>query len=157
MKADVLIIGGGLMGFSIALQLAKRGNRCIVLDKESPGRHASGVNAGGLRQLYRHPAEIPLAVAAAEMWHNIESLVDFDCDIRFPGQIRVAENAEDMQALEERAAKVRAMGFEHEEILSQQELSQGVPELNWSPQGGGVQVRQDAEIDLAKLWQSFLG
>ncbi len=59
MKADVLIIGGGLMGFSTALQLAKRGTRCIVLDKDSPGRHASGVNAGGLRQLNRHPSEIP--------------------------------------------------------------------------------------------------
>ena len=66
MKTDVLIIGGGLMGFSTALQLAKRGRCCIVLDKDSPGRHASGVNAGGLRQLNRHPAEIPLSVAAAK-------------------------------------------------------------------------------------------
>jgi len=104
MKSDVLIIGGGLMGFSTALQLAMRGVRCMVLDKDSPGRHASGVNAGGLRQLNRHPAEIPLSIASAEMWQHIESLVDSDCDSRFPGQIRVAENAQDLRALEERAA-----------------------------------------------------
>ena len=67
MKSDVLIIGGGLMGFSTALQLAMRGTRCTVLDKDSPGRHASGVNAGGLRQLSRDPAEVPLSVAAAEI------------------------------------------------------------------------------------------
>ncbi len=130
MKTDVLIIGGGLMGFSIALQLAERGKRCIVLDKDSPGRHASGVNAGGLRQLNRHPAEIPLSVAAAEMWHNIESLVDSDCDSRFPGQIRVAENTEDMQKLEKRAAMVRGMGFKHEEIIDRQELYKLVPTLS---------------------------
>ena len=136
MKADVLIIGGGLMGFSTALQLAKRGKSCIVLDKDSPGRHASGVNAGGLRQLNRHPAEIPLSVAAAEMWHNIESLLGSDCDTHFPGQIRIAENAGDMQLLEERAAMTSALGFEHEEIISQQELYQLLPALVPGCEGG---------------------
>ena len=129
MKSDVLIIGGGLMGFSSALQLAMRGTRCIVLDKDSPGRHASGVNAGGLRQLNRHPAEIPLSVASAEMWRNVDTMVDSSCDTRFPGQIRVAENDRDMLALEERAAMVRAMGFEHEEIIGREELYRLVPAL----------------------------
>jgi sarcosine oxidase subunit beta len=129
MKADVLIIGGGLMGYSTALQLAKRGKQCIVVEKDSPGRHASGVNAGGLRQLNRHPAEIPLSVAAAEMWHNIKSLVDSDCDARFPGQVRIAENDKDMQLLEERAAMVRGLGYEHEEIIGQQALYKLAPML----------------------------
>ena len=129
MKTDVLIIGGGLMGFSTALQLAMRGTRCIILDKDSPGRHASGVNAGGLRRLNRNPAEIPLAVAAAAMWHNIAALVDSDCDTRFPGQVRIAENSEDMQVLEQRAAMVRELGYEHEEIIGRQELYKRVPAL----------------------------
>ena len=135
MKTDVLIIGGGLMGFSTALQLAKRGTDCIVLDKNSPGRHASGVNAGGLRQLNRHPAEIPLSVAAAEMWHNIRSLVDSDCDTHFPGQVRIAENAKDMQILEERAAMVRSLGYEHEEIIGQQALYKLAPMLTPNCEG----------------------
>jgi sarcosine oxidase subunit beta len=136
MKTEVLIIGGGLMGFSTALQLAMRGTRCLVLDKDSPGRHASGVNAGGLRRLNRHPAEIPLSVAAAEMWHDIEALVGSDCDARFPGQIRVAENAADMQALEERAALVRELGYDHEELIDQAELYRRVPALKPDCQGG---------------------
>jgi len=129
MKTQVLIIGGGLMGFSIALQLALRGTRCIVLDKDSAGRHASGVNAGGLRQLNRHPAEIPLSVAAAEIWHNIRSLLDDDCDARFPGQIRVAENSEDMQLLEARATMVGELGFNHEELIGRKELYKLAPAL----------------------------
>jgi len=136
MKADVVIIGGGLIGFSTALQLAMRGSRCIVLEKDSAGRHASGVNAGGLRQLNRHPAEIPLSVAAAEMWHNIDALVDSDCDTRFPGQIRVAENSADMLLLEQRATMVRALGFEHEEIISKDELYRLVPALSAHCKGG---------------------
>ena len=129
MNTDVLIIGGGLMGSSTALQLAMRGCQSIVVDKDSPGRHASGVNAGGLRQLNRDPAEIPLSVEAAKMWRNITGLVDSDCDARFPGQIRVAENAGDMEKLEQRAALVKSLGYSHEEIIGRDELYRLVPAL----------------------------
>ena len=129
MKADVLIVGGGLMGFSTALHLAMRDTRCIVLDKDSSGRHASGVNAGGLRQLNRHPAEIPLSAVAAGMWHHISDLVDADCDTRFPGQLRVAENETDLQSLEKRAALLRSLGYQHEEMIGPDELYRLVPAL----------------------------
>ena len=142
MKADVLIIGGGLMGFSTAVHLAMRHTRCIVLDKDSPGRHASGVNAGGLRQLNRHPAEIPLSVAAAGMWRHIRELVDSDCDTRFPGQLRVAENATELESLEERAALMRSMGYRHEELIGTDELYRLVPAL--APHCTGALIcRQD--------------
>ena len=142
MKADVLIIGGGLMGFSTAVHLAMRHTRCIVLDKDSSGRHASGVNAGGLRQLNRHPAEIPLSVAAAGMWRHIRELVDSDCDTRFPGQLRVAENATELKSLEERAALLRSMGYRHEEMIGTDELYRLVPAL--APHCSGALIcRQD--------------
>ena len=142
MKADVLIIGGGLMGFSTAVHLAMRHTRCIVLDKDSSGRHASGVNAGGLRQLNRHPAEIPLSVAAAGMWRHIRELVDSDCDTRFPGQLRVAENATELESLEERAALMRSMGYRHEEMIGTDELYRLVPAL--APHCTGALIcRQD--------------
>ena len=130
MDTDVLIIGAGLMGVSTALQLAMRGCHCIVVDKASAGRYASGVNAGGLRQLNRDPAEIPLTVEAAKMWRDIESLVDSDCDAHFPGQLRIAENATDMEILEQRAALVRSMGYQHEQMIGKKELYQLVPALS---------------------------
>jgi sarcosine oxidase subunit beta len=137
-----MIIGGGLMGFSTAVHLAMRHTRCIVLDKDSPGRHASGVNAGGLRQLNRHPAEIPLSVAAAGMWRHIRELVDSDCDTRFPGQLRVAENATELKSLEERAALLRSMGYRHEELIGTDELYRLVPAL--APHCTGALIcRQD--------------
>ncbi len=129
METDVLIIGAGLMGASAALHLSMRGYRCVVIDKASPGRHASGANAGGLRQLNRDPAEIPLAMESARMWHQIRDLVDSDCDARFPGQLRIAENAADMDKLEQRAALVRSLGYQHEEIIGKKELYQMVPAL----------------------------
>ncbi|MDJ0618140.1 MAG: FAD-dependent oxidoreductase [Calothrix sp. MO_192.B10] len=129
MKVDVVIIGGGLMGSSTALHLAMGGQKVIVVEKNSPGRHASGVNAGGLRRLNRHPAEIPLAVVAAQMWRDIYSLVGSDCDVKLTGQVRVAENAGDLQKLEERAALVSSLGFDHEQIIDRDRLYQLVPAL----------------------------
>ena len=49
--ADVVIIGGGIHGCSTALHLALRGLKPILIEKDYAGRHASGVNAGGVRQL----------------------------------------------------------------------------------------------------------
>lgn len=142
MNGDVIIIGGGLMGASTALQLALRGCRCIVLEKDKPGRHSSGVSAGGLRKLNRDPAEIPLTVEAAKMWRSIETLLDSDCDVRFPGQLRVAENAADMEKLERRAALVRSLGYKHEEMIDRKELYRLVPAL--SPHCvGGLLCRED--------------
>ncbi|MCP4409335.1 MAG: FAD-binding oxidoreductase [Gammaproteobacteria bacterium] len=129
MKADVLIIGGGLMGSCTALQLAMRNIACIVIEKDSAGRHASGVNAGGLRQLNRHFSELPLTLAASRMWREIHTLVDRDCDVKISGQVRVAENAADLALLEKRVSKLQNMGYQHEELVGRKELYRLVPAL----------------------------
>ena len=129
MSSEVVVIGGGLIGSSTALHLALRGKTVTVVEKATPGRHASGVNAGGLRRLNRNPAEIPLAVEAAEMWRRISDLVGSDCDVKLSGQVRVAETADDWSKLEQRAALVRSLGFEHEQLIDRDRLYQLVPAL----------------------------
>lgn len=136
MKTDAIIIGAGLMGCSTALQLRKRGLNCMVLDRENPGRHASGVNAGGLRRLNRNPAEIPLSVAAAKIWLNIKQLLDVDCGTHFPGQIRIAEDKADLAKLEQRAQMVSKLGYEHEALIDKDELYNLVPALRPGCTGG---------------------
>lgn len=133
---DVIIMGGGLMGFSTALQLSLQGKQCLVIERDSPGRHASGVNAGGLRRLNRHPAEIPMSLAAANMWRNITNLLGSDCDACFPGQIRVAENQADMAKLAQRAKLVGDLGFEHETLITKKQLYQQLPALSPHCVGG---------------------
>ena len=130
MNSDVLIVGGGLIGSATALYLAKRDVKSIVIDKDHPGRHASGVNAGGLRKLNRNPAEIPLTVEASQVWSNIRELVDEDCDVKLAGQARVAENVADLELLEQRAAMVRDLGFDHEQMIGRDRLYELIPALS---------------------------
>ena len=113
-SADVIIIGGGLHGCSAALHLARAGVKVIVLEKDHVARHASGVNAGGVRRLGRHLAEVPLSVASLELWKHIEDLVDDPCGFESAGQIKVAENDAELDRLKARVAELQALGFHHE-------------------------------------------
>ena len=106
---DVIIIGGGLHGCSAALHLAKRGLKPAILEKNWSGRHASGVNAGGVRTLLRDTAEIPLALQARTLWHGIENLVDDDCGYKTSGQVAIAETDEELDKLRARAGVVRQL------------------------------------------------
>ena len=126
---DVIVIGGGLHGCSAALHLALRGATVTVLEKDYVGRHASGVNAGGVRRLGRDVAEIPLSVASLELWYRIQDLVDDDCGFEHHGQVKVAENEAELETLRRRAAELRALGYDHEEIIDQAELRALVPAI----------------------------
>jgi len=126
---DVIVIGGGLHGCSAALHLARRGARVTVIEKDHVGRHASGVNAGGVRRLGRDFAEVPLSVAAMELWHRIGDLVDDDCGFESNGQVKVAESEPELETLRARVAELNRLGFTHEELVDRRELREIVPAI----------------------------
>jgi sarcosine oxidase subunit beta len=127
--ADVIVIGGGLHGCSAALHLARRGARVTVIEKDYVGRHASGVNAGGVRRLGRDLAEVPLSVASLELWYRIHELVDDDCGFEHHGQIKVAETEAELEILRRRAGQLKALGFNHEELVDRPELRALIPAI----------------------------
>jgi len=143
---DVIVIGGGLHGCSAALHLARRGVKPLVIEKDHVGRHASGVNAGGVRRLGRHVAEIPLSVASMELWHRIADLVDDDCGFESHGQVKVAETESEFETLRQRVDAVRALGFDHEELIGQPELRGILPAIAAHCVGGIVCRRDGAAL-----------
>lgn len=128
-SADLLIIGGGIHGCSAALQATMRGMSVIVLEKDNVGRHASGVNAGGVRRLGRDLAEVPISVRSMEIWRQIEDLLDDDCGFQSAPQIKVAENDEEMSILSQRAATLRKLGFSHEVELDRRQVREYLPHV----------------------------
>lgn len=128
-SADVIIIGGGLHGCSTALQLGRRGVRALVIEADHVGRHASGVNAGGVRRLGRHLAEVPMSVASMQLWHRIGDLVDDDCGFESHGQVRVAENEAQFEQQRQRVEALHALGHTHEELIGASELRGLIPAI----------------------------
>ncbi len=152
--AEVIIIGGGLHGSSAALHLARAGVRALVIEKNYVGRHASGVNAGGVRTLSRHLAEVPLALASRELWYRIGELVDDDCGFEQHGQVRVAENEADAQTLRERLQIMTAHGYTHEQWISPEDLRALIPAIAPTVRGGLI-AREDAAADPYRTTLAF--
>ena len=140
--ADVVVIGGGIHGCSTALHLALRGLKPILVEKDYAGRHASGVNAGGVRQLARDHAEIPLSISSMELWERIEDLVGDDCGFESHGTVLVAENEAELAGFRARVDDLRLKGFTHEELIDQAELRRLVPAVSEHCPGGVVSRRE---------------
>lgn len=138
MNADVLIIGGGLQGCSTAYHLAKRGASVIVLEKDYIARHASGVNAGGVRLLGRDLAEVPLSKASMEMWQTLNDTLEEDTGFRRKSLVNIAVDEADIAALKVRETKMHALDYNHERIIDQAELREILPHVHASCLGGVV-------------------
>lgn len=154
LSADVVVIGGGIHGCSTAMHCALRGLSVVLIEKDDAGRHASGVNAGGVRQLARHLAEIPLSNASMALWHRIEELVEDDCGFTCEGQVLVAENDEELATCRVRVDDLTLHGFHHEELIDGAELRRLVPAVAETCPGGVVSRRDGAAIPL-RATQAF--
>lgn len=153
-SANVIVIGGGIHGCSTALHCALRGLSVILIEKDHAGRHASGVNAGGVRQLARHVAEIPLSNASMAIWHRIEELVEDDCGFTSDGQVMVAEDEADLEGCRARVEDLNLRGFHHEEMIDAKELREIVPAVSEDCPGGVISRRDGAAIPL-RATQAF--
>ena len=133
---DALVVGAGLIGLSAALALARDGLRVTVLERDVAGRHASTLNAGGIRRVNRHPAELPLAQAALALWPGLSEALGADVRFRASGHLLVAEDAAELERLTSRAALANALGHAHERLVDAQEVRAIAPGIAAHIQGG---------------------
>jgi sarcosine oxidase subunit beta len=129
MRADLVVIGGGLIGLACAFEARRAGLSVIVLERETCGRHASSASAGGVRSLNRDPAEIPLARAALPLWARLAERLGADVGFAASGQLRVAEDEAALAALEARATRTQSAGWTHERMIGPNALFERVPAM----------------------------
>ena len=88
--ADVVIVGAGVMGASIAFHLARRNaGRIVVLDKDHVGRGGSGRSSALVRMHYSFPPEVQLALLSLRMFQNWQEVVGAAGDFRRTGFVRI--------------------------------------------------------------------
>jgi sarcosine oxidase subunit beta len=128
MGADVIVIGGGIVGCSTALHVARKGKRVILLERDRPGVRASGVNFGGVRQHGRALAEIPLSFRARAIWENLEGLIGTDGEFTATGHLRLARKDADINVLQQHLQAVSEYGLKLE-FLDRADLDRRFPWL----------------------------
>ncbi|HHS94054.1 MAG TPA: FAD-binding oxidoreductase, partial [Rhodobacterales bacterium] len=95
-RADVVVIGGGVIGVTTALFLARAGVSVVLVEKGRIAAEQSSRNWGWIRVQGRDPAEIPIAQEAQRLWPALAREVDADIHLRQAGVLYLARDEAEM-------------------------------------------------------------
>lgn len=114
--ADVVVVGGGVMGASTAYHLVRAGAGSVVLlEKDSYfGQGATGRCAGGVRYQFATEVNIRLSIASLAMLETFTEETGQDCQYRRCGYLFALTRQEDVEAFRENVALQRRLGVETE-------------------------------------------
>jgi len=143
-QAEVIIIGGGIIGCATAYELAKKKISVIVLDKDdSVGNGGSSRNGGGVRQSGRDPRELPLAMYAVEhLWPNLSEELGINVEYHKEGNLRLGKTERHLEILQGLTDRATALGLDVKMIDGKEVreinpyLSDEVIGASWCPTDG---------------------
>ncbi len=143
--ADVIIIGGGVVGCAAAYYLAKRGIKdVIVLEADkSIGHGGSSRNGGGVRQSGRDVRELPYAMYAVNnMWPTLSEELGVDVEYYQKGNLRLGKTEAHLKKLNTLASNARNLGLDMT-VIDGKEVKEICPYLSddiigasWCPTDG---------------------
>lgn len=99
-RADVVIVGGGIIGTCAALYLAQAGVSVALCEKGHIAGEQSSRNWGWVRKARRDPREIPLIVESLRLWEGMNEQVGAETGFRRTGIVFAAESGEDVARYE---------------------------------------------------------
>lgn len=161
MAADVLIVGGGVIGASIAYHLAERGTRVTVLEHGRRGGHASLASAGLLHPIMdpEAPAALRALTAASDprfptLVARLRDLTGIDPQYQTNGWLRVALESQQVAALEAQATEQarREYGLR---MLTGEETRSLEPGLSPAVVAG-LHLPQGAQVYVPALLSAYL-
>lgn len=110
-KAEVVIVGAGIIGCSIAYHLAERGlTDIVVVEREMIGRGATADAAGGIRQQFSTETNIRLTQLSLEYWENFEERFGVDINFRQQGYLFLLTDPENVSVFKKNLALQQSLG-----------------------------------------------
>lgn len=149
--ARAVIIGGGVIGCSLAYHLAQKGWRDVVLLERKQLTSGTTWHAAGLiGQLRASQNMTRLAAYSAELYQALEQETGLQTGFRRTGSISTALTADRHEELLRQASMARAFGVEAEPI-STSDIKARYPHLNTSDMLGGVYLASDGQGDPSNI------
>jgi sarcosine oxidase subunit beta len=145
-SADVVVIGGGVRGMSVAYSLAKAGVDVVVLEKHAIAAGASGLNMGYVNVSGKQPDYYTeLSKLSADMYPAFNEELGGDIDYERNGSVRVAETEDEWQQLSQAVAARKRIEGLNISMLGIDEMRALEPALSphllggyWCPLDGGA-------------------
>ncbi|SNC73516.1 sarcosine oxidase subunit beta [Kytococcus aerolatus] len=143
-RAQVVVVGGGVMGLSTAYHLAKGGTSDVVLlERDELGCGSTSKAAGGVRAQFSDAVNVELGMRSLEVFRSFPELFEQEIDYHESGYLFLLEKDEDVRAFERNVELQRSMGLQSrmidvEEVrrLSPLAGTEGVVAGVWSPEAG---------------------
>jgi len=135
--ADVVVIGGGVIGVSTALYLARSGHRVVLLEKGRIAAEQSARNWGWIRQQGRDPDELPIMMEAIGLWQDLAADCSVDIGLHQGGVTYFAETEKDLSGF----SNWQSLAADHDldtRMLSSREAAAMFPDMGQRYKGAMV-------------------
>src|SRR5271154_2710895 len=156
--ADVVIIGGGIVGSSIAYHLTANGcGNVLVIERESAqGKGSTGKSMGGVRAQFSTPVSIQMSLYSIPFYARFEELLGYPCDYRPQGYLFCATDDKQMAYLGTNYAQQVKMGLQNVRLMAGDDIRRMLPQLRADDIVGGSFCSSDGFVDPYSAMNGFM-
>ncbi len=152
-RAQIVIIGGGVVGASVAFHLAERGVRdVLILERETEqGRGSTGAATGGVRAQFETDINIRMSLYSIDFLKNWEH----NCEYDPKGYLFFATTEGQFDYLRRNVEKQRSLGVRDVSVVDTGEIAKIVPGMNCEDITGGTFGAHDGFINPLAVMRGF--
>lgn len=156
--ADVVIIGSGIVGSSVAYHLAEAGcTNVLVVEREAhQGKGSTGKSMGGVRAQFSTPVNIQMSMYSIDFFSKFDEVMGHPADYRAHGYLFCATNEHHLEYLRANRERQMAMGLKNVEWVSREEITKFVPQLRVDDVLGGTYCSTDGFVDPHSVMMGFM-
>jgi glycine/D-amino acid oxidase-like deaminating enzyme len=156
--ADVVIIGSGIVGSSVAYHLAQAGcTNVLVIEREAhQGKGSTGKSMGGVRAQFSTPVNIQMSKYSIDFFSKFDEVVGHPADYRAHGYLFCATNENHLAYLKANRKRQNALGVTNVEWLSAEDIVKMVPQLRVDDILGGTFCPTDGFVDPHSVMMGFM-
>src|SRR5688572_15617163 len=156
--ADVVIIGSGIVGSSVAYHLAQAGcTNVLVIEREAhQGKGSTGKSMGGVRAQFSTPVNIQMSKYSIDFFSKFDEVVGHPADYRAHGYLFCATSENHLAYLKANRERQNALGVTNVEWVSPEDIVKMVPQLRVDDILGGTFCPTDGFVDPHSVMMGFM-
>jgi sarcosine oxidase, subunit beta len=157
LSADVVIIGSGVVGSSVAYHLVEAGCKNILLleREQHQGKGSTGKSMGGVRAQFSTELNIKLSLFSIEFFRTYDERLGYPSGYKPQGYLFLATNQKHLDYLQTTYELQRAAGLQTVSQLSTAEIAEMMPQLKTADVLGGNFCSTDGFVDPYSLMNGF--
>lgn len=156
--ADVVIIGSGIVGSSVAYHLAQAGcTNVLVIEREAhQGKGSTGKSMGGVRAQFSTPVNIQMSKYSIDFFSKFDEVVGHPADYRAHGYLFCATSEKHLAYLKANRERQNALGVTNVEWVTSEDIAKMVPQLRVDDILGGTFCPTDGFVDPHSVMMGFM-